>query len=42
MIRGSAILNLRQYEKGFRDGDVSGAFFFPFVCSWLELARDGR
>jgi len=42
MIRGSAILNLLEYEKGFRDGDVSGAFFFPFVCSSFVLARDGR
>jgi len=28
VIRGSAILRLLNDEKGFRDGNVEGAFFF--------------
>lgn len=28
VIRGFAILKLTKAEKGFHDGDVSGAFFF--------------
>ena len=38
VIRGSGNLRCHTTEKGFRDGDVSGAFFLSFVCS-CSIAR---
>ena len=35
MIRGSAILEVARKREGFRDGDVSGAFFFAGSVSCL-------
>lgn len=31
------ILGVLRTEKGFRDGDVLGAFFLSCVVSWLGL-----
>lgn len=38
MIRGSAILNLLEYEKGFPDGDVSGAFFLSLCLLLVRVS----